>query len=144
MATFRAISQGKGLFIATCNKIASLPPELRRRFKLGTFYVDLPDAAERNVIWKLKLKHFGIADGKKPDDKGWTGAEIEACCDIAYRCDMTLLEAAKFIVPVSKSASDQIEALRTMASGRFISASQPGLYEYRKDQPENTGRKMRE
>lgn len=129
MATFKAVSQGKGLFIATCNKIAGLPPELRRRFKLGTFYVDLPSAEERKSIWRLKTKKFAIADKAMPEDEGWTGAEIEACCDIAYRCDMKLAEAAEFIVPVSKSAADQIDALRKMASGRFISASKKGIYQ---------------
>ena len=39
-----AVSQGRMLFIATCNSIASLPPELRRRFTLGTFFFDLPTA----------------------------------------------------------------------------------------------------
>jgi len=37
-----AVSQGRMLFIATCNSIASLPPDMRRRFTLGTFFFDLP------------------------------------------------------------------------------------------------------
>src|SRR5207247_11078315 len=36
-----AVSQGRSLWIATCNSITSLPPELRRRFTLGTFFFDL-------------------------------------------------------------------------------------------------------
>lgn len=128
LEVFRAVSQGKGLFIATCNKIASLPPELRRRFTLGTFYVDLPDADERAVIWKVCLNKFKLADKAIPSCDGWTGAEIKACCDVAFRTGWTLAEAAKFVVPVCKSAADQIEALRTLAAGRFISASKPGVY----------------
>lgn len=131
MATFRAVSQGKGLFIATCNKISALPPELRRRFTLGTFFVDLPTAEERASIWNLWLKKYELAaDTVRPDDDGWTGAEIRACCDVAYRAGISLAEAATFIVPVSKSASGDIEALRKMASGRFISASKPGIYNH--------------
>jgi len=42
-----AVSQRRMLFIATCNSIASLPPELWRRFTLGTFFFDLPTANER-------------------------------------------------------------------------------------------------
>jgi hypothetical protein len=48
MATFKAVSQGKGLFIATCNQISALPPELRRRFTLGTFFVDLPSSGRQS------------------------------------------------------------------------------------------------
>ncbi len=42
-----SISQGQALFIATCNAVAQLPPELKRRFTLGTFFMDLPSAEER-------------------------------------------------------------------------------------------------
>jgi len=130
MDVFKAISQGKGLFIATCNKIASLPPELRRRFTLGTFYVDLPSADERAAIWESWIARTGL-DAKQPlpDASGWTGAEIRACCDVAARTGLSLKDAASFIVPVSKSAADQILALRQQASGKFISANHPGVSE---------------
>jgi hypothetical protein len=130
MDVFRAVSDGKGLFIATCNKIASLPPELRRRFTLGTFFVDLPTAAERAAIWPIWRKRFEIdPKDREPACDGWTGAEIRACCDVAYRTGKTLIEASAFVVPVIKSAPDQVEALRKLAAGRFISASQPGVYQ---------------
>ncbi len=35
-----AVSSGRSLWIATCNSIGVLPPELRRRFTLGTFFFD--------------------------------------------------------------------------------------------------------
>jgi SpoVK/Ycf46/Vps4 family AAA+-type ATPase len=60
MEVFKAVSQGKGLFIATCNKIAALPPELKRRFTLGTFYVDLPSDEERSAIWPIWLKKYNL------------------------------------------------------------------------------------
>ena len=133
MDVFKAISQGKGLFIATCNKIASLPPELRRRFTLGTFYVDLPSADERAAIWQSWIARTGLeAKQPLPDASGWTGAEIRACCDVAARTGLSLKDAASFIVPVSKSAADQILALRQQASGKFISANHPGVYEMNK------------
>ena len=69
-------------------------------------------------------------------------AEIKACCDIAWRTEQSLLDAAKFIVPVSKSAGDQIQALRQMASGRFISASKDGIYEHA-EAGAPTGRKVK-
>ena len=39
--------------------------------------------------------------------------------------------SGRFIVPVSMSASEQIEDLRANASGRYISASQPGVFRLR-------------
>lgn len=124
-----AVSQGRSLWIATCNSIASLPPELRRRFTLGTFFFDLPNGEERNAIWKLYLVKYGI-DCERPNDEGWTGAEIKECCRKAARLRISLQDAAAYIVPVSRSASEQIRTLRQQASGRFISASKPGVYEY--------------
>jgi hypothetical protein len=135
MDVFKAVSQGKGLFIATCNKIASLPPELRRRFTLGTFFVDLPTKEEQAGIWDIWLKRYEMTGAKLPPCEGWTGAEIRACCDVAYRTGKTLIGAASFVVPVIKSAPDQVESLRNQATGRFLSASAPGIY----SKPEKQG-----
>ena len=122
-----AISQGRSLWIATCNSITSLPPELRRRFTLGTFFFDLPSADERRAIWDIHLTKWNLS-GDVPDDEGWTGAEIKECCRKAWRLKLSLRESAEYIVPVSRSAADQIEALRRQASGRFLSAAQPGVF----------------
>ena len=135
-----AVSQGRMLFIATCNSIASLPPELRRRFTLGTFFFDLPTAEERETIWRIYLKKYD-GSGDLPDDEGWTGAEIKECARKAHRLGMTLTEASRYIVPVSRSAGEQIKALRQMASGKFISASTPGLYRY-EEEAASSGRRV--
>lgn len=143
VSVFKTVSQGAGLFIATCNKIASLPPELRRRFSLGTFYVDLPTAEERKVIWPVWLKAYGIKDRELPEDEGWTGAEIKACCDIAARTGKPLKESACYIVPVCRSSAKQIDELRSMANGRFISASSQGVYR-KGDEAESEFKTVRE
>ena len=124
-----AISQGRSLWIATCNSITSLPPELRRRFTLGTFFFDLPDAEERESIWKIYREKWALS-GDQPEDEGWTGAEIKECCRKAWRLRLSLEESASYIVPVSRSAADQIESLRRQASGRFLSASRAGVYTF--------------
>jgi hypothetical protein len=127
-----AVTQGRSFWVATCNKIASLPPELRRRFKSGTFFFDLPGPEEREVIWNIYLRRYDIpVDTQRPDDTDWTGAEIKQCCYLAAEeLGCTLMEAAQYIVPVAKSAEDEITRLRAMAHGRFISASQPGFYRH--------------
>jgi SpoVK/Ycf46/Vps4 family AAA+-type ATPase len=124
-----AISQGRSLWIATCNSITTLPPELRRRFTLGTFFFDLPSPGERKAIWGIYLKKWNL-NGELPDDEGWTGAEIKECCRKAWRLNLSLKESAAYIVPVSRSAADQIENLRRQASGRFLNASRPGVYTF--------------
>lgn len=143
MDVFRAVSEGKGFFIATCNAIASLPPELRRRFRLGTFFVDLPTKEEREKIWPIWLKRYGLASQELPDCDGWTGAEVAACCDIAYRTGRSLKRAAMSVCPVCRSAPEKVEALRRTAHNKFLSATTPGFYRYNEgQQPAPTGRKM--
>lgn len=96
---------------------------------LGTFFFDLPSPEERIAIWNIYMGKYGLS-GELPDDDGWTGAEIKECCRMAYRLKLTLKKSAEYIVPVARSAADQIKTLRQQASGKFISASHPGVYEY--------------
>jgi hypothetical protein len=140
-----AVSQNRTLFIGTCNSIGILPPELRRRFNMGTFFFDLPTGAERKAIWKVYLRKYKLKADAFPSDEGWTGAEIKTACDLAWRLKVSLIEAATYIVPVSRSAADQIERLREQANGRFISASYPGVYQKSHDshaQQAATGRRL--
>lgn len=124
-----AVSDGRALWIATCNKVAILPPELRRRFKFGTIFFDLPDEAERSAIWRIYRGKFELpADDPSPADAGWTGAEIETCCQLAWQLMIPLQEAARYIVPVSQAAPEAIEELRRQAENRYLSASIPGVY----------------
>lgn len=124
-----AVSDDSPLFIATCNSLVALPPELRRRFTLGIFFFDLPTAEERAKIWAIYRRVYEIEDNDPaPVDDGWTGAEIKTCCELSWRLNIPLREAAKYIVPVSKASAEAINQLRQLADGRFISASRPGVY----------------
>lgn len=126
-----ATSNGRSLWIATCNSINELPPELRRRFTLGTYFFDLPDEDERNSIWAIYTRKYNLIVDDAAEaisDAGWTGAEIRQCCEIAWRLDCTLAEAAAFVVPVSVSAAGAIQQLRKQSDGKFLSASYPGVY----------------
>ena len=53
---------------------------------MGTFFFDLPDAVEREAIWKVYLakSQFSDAAREHPNDEGWTGAEIKECCRKAW------------------------------------------------------------
>lgn len=132
-----AVSQKRTLFIATCNSLGVLPPELKRRFTLGTFYFDLPTLEERAAIWAIYRKAYSIDDADlPPEDKDWTGAEIKQCCNIAWRLNKPLFYAAQFIVPVAKAAAEKIKELRSQASGKFISANKAGVYEFKQAAPQ--------
>jgi hypothetical protein len=141
-----SVSNGRSLWIATSNNIAELPPELKRRFNLGTFFFDLPDAQEREAIWQLYSKAYDLipAQWKKVAHEGWTGAEIRQACDIAQRLGCPLVDAAAFVVPVSRSAAEKLEQLRRGAEGRYLSASHKGVYSRSSPEPATTprGRRM--
>lgn len=123
-----AVSQGRAIWIATCNDIENLPPELRRRYIFGTFFFDLPTQAERELIWNIYFEKFQLKDRTRPNDLGWTGAEIKNCCNIAYQLEISPKEAGTYIVPLAISAKDRIRSLRNDANDRYISSSYPGPY----------------
>jgi len=116
--------------VATSNDVSKLPPEFSRAERFdGIFFLDLPGATEKRAIWELYLGQFELdREQSLPDDDQWTGAEIRACCRLAALLDVPLKEAARQIVPVAVTAAESVERLRTWATGRCLSAEQPGLY----------------
>ncbi|MDB5335202.1 MAG: ATPase central domain protein, partial [Planctomycetaceae bacterium] len=116
--------------VCTANDVSRLPPEFARSERFdGVFFLDLPGQDEKQVIWELYLDLFEIDRSQRlPDDTQWTGAEIRACCRLAALLDLPLIQAAQNVVPVAVTAAEAVQRLRTWASGRCLSASQPGLY----------------
>jgi len=117
-------------FIGTCNDASQLPAPFARAERFdGIFFVDLPSDEQRATIWDIYLSQFDIDKSQaKPDDSNWTGAEIKSCCRLAALLEVTLLEAAQNVVPVSVTSAEQIENLRSWATGRCLSADTAGLY----------------
>ena len=128
-AIMDAIADGRVLVLGTCNSINALPPEIRRRFD-PIFFFDLLTEAEREQVWEYYESEYD-ATGERPDDTGWTGAEIRKCCRTAHRLQIPLEEAASYVVPVSQSATEQINDLRNASNGRYLSASYPGKFTVR-------------
>jgi SpoVK/Ycf46/Vps4 family AAA+-type ATPase len=131
-------------FVATSNDISKLPPEFARAERFdGVFFLDLPNAVEKDAIWAMYRRQFAIPDSQhKPDDTSWTGAEIRSCCRLAALLDVTLTQAAHHVVPVAVTAAEQVERLRTWASGRCLSASAPGVYRRDGEQAPKPGRRV--
>lgn len=143
---------GGAFFIATSNDISAMKPELKRRFKKGTWFFDLPSKEERDAIWKIYLDKYPEVNKNREglDDSDWTGDEIRTCVTTAWEEDVTLLEASKSIIPVAISGSHQIKLLRTQANGAFNSTSRSGAYTMVEDNSSNSsnsvqsgGRKMK-
>lgn len=130
-------------FVGTCNDISKLPPEFARAERFdGVFFVDLPTAEQRAAIWKIYLARFGLdARQCKPDDRDWTGAEIRSCCRLAALLDVPLAQAALNVVPVARTAAESINGLRQWASGRSLSADQPGVFDGRQAAHATTARR---
>lgn len=120
-------------FVATCNDISKLPPEFSRAERFdGVFFVDLPTKEQRQAIWSIYIRTFGLNPKlPRPKDDNFTGAEIRACCRLAALLDVPLTAAAQNVIPVSVTAGESVERLRGWASGRCLSADSPGIYTHR-------------
>lgn len=118
--------------VATGSAVGSVPLELLRADRLDAiFFVDLPDEEVRNDLWEDFRYEFDISRKDiAPDSKDWTGSEILACCRRAALQGCSLLHAASSIVPWSVVSAEQLEALRTWASGRCRSVTSPEMYRY--------------
>lgn len=131
-------------FVATSNDISRLPPEFARAERFdGVFFLDLPTGKDKDAIWTLYRREFGIpASQNRPDDSDWTGAEIKSCCRLAALLDVPLTQASHHVVPVAVTAAEQVERLPTWASGRCLSAAAPGIYRRGGEQPVRPGRRI--
>jgi hypothetical protein len=139
--------------VATCNNIATLPPEFTRAERWdGVFFLDLPTREEKDGIWRMYRKMFDTAEpgvggepfGQwvKPDDEGWTGAEIKSACRLAALLDITLAEAAHYVVPITNTAPEKIASLREWASGKALHASYSGIYNHKAQTNNKSRRKV--
>lgn len=120
--------RGRVCFVGTCNDITILPAALKRRFKLGTWMFDLPDAEEKRSIWKINLAKYGFEDAVVPDDTDWTGSDIRNVCETASMLDAKLEEVVPFTTFVAQSDPEAVARLRRLADGKYVSASHPGTY----------------
>lgn len=132
--------------VATANNVVGLTdafPELFRAGRWdGTYFIDLPHAAERLAILETTL----IDNGRPPVldsplgqvvklTEGFSGAELAAVVERAIRrtyldgrralTEFDLVEAARTVVPLSVSASESLTKVRDWARGRAIPASFP-------------------
>ncbi len=131
--------------VATCNDISKLPPEFSRAERFdGIFFIDTPGSAQKQLIWPIYLDRYQIdARDTRPQDRDWSGAEIASCCRLAALLDLSLKEAARNVVPVAVTAAEQLEKLRSWASGRCLDANRGGIYTAGAAEPRSARRVVR-
>ncbi len=139
--------QGEAFVIATANDVTSLPPEMLRKGRFDdVFFTDLPTHAERVEIIGVALRSHGRGAVEADHDQiadacnGFTGSEIAAIVpDALYVAfadgerEITtddLLQAAKTVVPLSKTAAEKITRLREWAVGRARPATTTAAAEH--------------
>lgn len=120
--------------VATANDVTQLPPEMLRKGRWDDlFFVDLPNEAERQAIWRIVVaRHerdpddFGTVQLARITD-GLTGSEIEqAFAESLYQAfdqeeepnDLTIAGVLNDLVPLSKLMAEPIAGLRNWAKGR--------------------------
>lgn len=138
LLTWMAERTDRVFLVATANDIESLPPELLRKGRFDEiFFVDLPNAEVRRVIFEI---HLGKR-GQSPEgfdlealalaSEGFTGAEIEqAVVSSLYSAhareeeldNAHLLEELGKTRPLSVIMAEKIAYLRAWAAERTVSA----------------------
>ncbi len=138
LLTWMAERQHGVFVVATANDIQRLPPELVRKGRLDEiFFVDLPQPQSRREIFEIHLRRRNQApsgfdlDALTDSSQGFTGAEIEqAIVSALYAAQSQetglstehLLSELQRTRPLSVVMSEKIEALRSWASNRAVSA----------------------
>ncbi len=135
--------------VATANNIQKLPPEMLRKGRFDEiFFVGLPNQEERTSIFKLHLSrlrphNLGNYDTDRlayetPD---FSGAEIEQTIVEAMHIGFSqnrdfntddILEAASQIIPLARTAQEQIQFLQNWAAaGKARLASRDNRFNQR-------------
>jgi AAA+ superfamily predicted ATPase len=142
--TWLAEKQSPVFVVATANNIQALPPEMLRRGRFDEiFFVGLPSQEERKSIFEVHLTRLRAHNLQQYDlarlayeTPDFSGAEIEQAIIEAMHLgfsqsrDFTtddILEAASQMIPLARTARDQIETLQQWAAeGRARLASRSG------------------
>lgn len=128
-----AEKQSPVFVVATANNIQALPPEMLRKGRFDEiFFVGLPTQDERRAIFSVHLSHLRPHNLKVYDldrlayeTPDFSGAEIEQTLIEAMHIgfsqnrDFTtedILEAASQVVPLARTAQEQIQYLQAWAA----------------------------
>lgn len=135
--------EGSAFIVCTANDVSKMKKELFRAGRFdASFFVDLPTEEAKKQIWNIYVKKFELKDKKFPEAIEWTGAEIFNCCRIADLEGISLEEASTRIVPIARTANEELDRVRTFASRHCLDAEVPGPYKPRKKGSYGTSRNL--
>lgn len=136
LLTWLAEKSSNVFVVATANNIQKLPPELVRKGRFDElFFVDLPDAETRKIIFDIHLKKRDINTAEfdlttlSAASEGFTGAEIEQAIVAATYSAMAtndvlnqhvLLKELCTTVPLSGVMAEDLARLRLWAQERKL------------------------
>ena len=139
LLTWMSEKESSVFVIATANAIDKLPPELLRKGRFDEiFFLDLPNSNERLSILELHLKrrrpNYNFPLSTIVDrTSGYSGAELEQAVIEAMHYSFSekreisekdLIKAVSELVPLSRTAKEQLELLKKWSSsGRARFAS---------------------
>jgi AAA+ superfamily predicted ATPase len=129
--------------VATANDVSKLPPEFIRKGRFDEmFFVDLPAAEDRELIWSIVIRKYG----RNPEDfdiaglssgaDSMTGAEMEGAfvealqTAFAGKREPTLKDLARAVketVPLARQMGEEVSRLKQWAEGRARMAGNPPL-----------------
>lgn len=116
--------------IVTSNKIENLPSALFRPGRFDALYfLDYPTREQKDLIWSMYAREYEVDISEIPADDYWTGAEIHACCKTANSQDISVVEASRYLIPVSSTGASENEELRKWATGKCLDANRGGKYQ---------------
>ena len=143
LLTWMAEKSSAVFVVATANAVERLPAELLRKGRFDEiFLLELPQRQERRAILDLQLRrrrpnHRIGLDVLVDRTEGFSGAELEQTVIEAMHLafgegrelgESDLIAAASQVVPLSRTAREQLEALHQWAQGgRARQASRPPL-----------------
>lgn len=138
LLTWMAERQSRVFLVATANDVSALPPELLRKGRFDEiFFVDLPDAATREAIFRIHLERRGLAVEAfdlpllAARSQGFSGAEIEQAVVSALYASRGrhadpdsagLCEELARTRPLSVVMAERVQDLRDWARERTVAA----------------------
>ncbi len=136
LLTWMAERKAPVFVVATSNDVSKLPPELIRKGRLDElFFVDLPDAKTRQIIFEIHLGKRELSPGQfdlaalAAASEGFTGAEIEQAVVAAVYSALAekvavnqslLLQELAGTVPLSVVMAEKLDWLRNWARERNV------------------------
>lgn len=120
--------QKTNLVLSAANNIANLPDEITRSGRVDAImFVGFPSDEAKNAAWDMYIRRHELdKDMTRPESRFWTPADIMSCCRLAELQQVSLVEAAKWIVPSYEKNKEQMDKLMNWAQSSGCICAETG------------------